>query len=85
MRLYYARQGGATLSAGASYLLAGSLPAAAASLTEDFLCRSQLAVLALAQGGPSSVRPWLSRAYDTAYATIEAQTAAQRRWARLQA
>ena len=85
VRLYYARQGGATLSAGASYLLAGRLPAAAASLTEDFLCRSQLAVLALAQGGPSSVRPWLSRAYDTAYATIEAQTAAQRRWARLQA
>ena len=84
VRLYYARQGGKTLTAGENCLLAGRLPAAAAVLTEDKICRSQLAVLALAQGGNSGVCPWMSRAYDAAHATTESQTAAQRRWARLQ-
>lgn len=83
VRLYYARQDERELTLGETYLLAGHLPAAAAALTESALCTRQLAVLALAHGA-AGVHSWLSRAYDTARATTEAQNAVQRRWLRLQ-
>lgn len=70
------------LTAGEAYLLAGRLPAAAAALSEDVLCYSQLVLLTLAHEQPQA-RPYLSRAYDPT-ATPEARTAAERRWARVQ-
>lgn len=83
VRLYYLRQAQAEVSAGESYLLAGRWPAASAELSEDVACRSQLAILALAQG-KTQVRPYLGQAYDTTQGTPEVQMTAQRRWARLQ-